>query len=84
MGWIIAAISLAFAGLALLGFLAVRVLRAAAELSREVDRTEGRLEPVRVLFGERTAIARGQRDESAAGGAYDRRQRPHVARRKDV
>jgi|GEM_PF-4809173 len=84
MSWIVAAISLTFAGVALLGFLAVRVLRAAAALSREVDRTEGRLEPVRVLFGERTVTVRGQRDESAARGAYDRRQRPHVARRKDV
>ncbi|MGJ6961767.1 hypothetical protein ACSDR0_07615 [Streptosporangium sp. G11] len=84
MSWIIAAISLAFAGLAVLAFLAVRVLRAAAELGREVDRTEGRLEPVRVLFGERTATVRGQRDESVSRGAYDRGQRLHVARRKDV
>ncbi|WP_440066176.1 hypothetical protein [Streptosporangium sp. OZ121] len=84
MSWIIAAISLTFAGLAVLAFLAVRVLRAAAELGREVDRTQGRLEPVRVLFGERTAAVRGQRDESVPGGAYDRDQRLHVARRKDV
>lgn len=40
MSWIIAAISLALAGLAVLAFLTVRVLRAAAELGREVDRTE--------------------------------------------
>ncbi|WP_329079344.1 MULTISPECIES: hypothetical protein [unclassified Streptosporangium] len=84
MSWIIAAISLALAGLAVLAFLTVRVLRAAAELGREVDRTEGRLEPVRVLFGERTATVRGQRDEYVSWGAYDREQRLHVARRKDV
>ncbi|MFF3439240.1 hypothetical protein [Streptosporangium sp. NPDC002721] len=59
MNWIIAAASLALAGLAVLVFLALRVMRAAAELSREVDRTQGRLEPVRVLFGERTATVRG-------------------------
>ncbi|MET8051876.1 hypothetical protein ABZU75_30175 [Streptosporangium sp. NPDC005286] len=52
MSWIIAALSLALAGLAILGFLAVRVLRAATELGREIDRAHGRLEPVRVLFGE--------------------------------
>ncbi|WP_436759767.1 hypothetical protein [Streptosporangium sp. V21-05] len=74
MSWIIAAITLTLAGLVVLAFLAVRVLRAAAELGREVDRTQGRLEPVRVLFGERTAAVRGQRDESVPGGAYDRDQ----------
>ncbi|WP_326639231.1 hypothetical protein OG884_32445 [Streptosporangium sp. NBC_01755] len=58
MSWIIAALSPALAGLAVLGFLAVRVLRAATELGREIDRAHGRLEPVRVLFGERAGTIR--------------------------
>ncbi|MFJ2033584.1 hypothetical protein [Streptosporangium sp. NPDC087985] len=52
MVWIFAAVALAFAGLVVLGFLGLRVLLAARDLGREVDRTRRRLEPARVLSGQ--------------------------------
>ncbi|ACZ88595.1 MULTISPECIES: hypothetical protein [Streptosporangium] len=50
MSWIFAAVALATTGLVVLGFLGVRVLLAARELGREVDRTRRRLEPAHTLF----------------------------------
>ncbi|WP_406313963.1 hypothetical protein OHA77_37745 [Streptosporangium sp. NBC_01639] len=51
MGWIFAAVALAFTGLLVLGSLGFRVLLAARGLGREVARTRGRLESVRVPSG---------------------------------
>ncbi|GAA4220245.1 hypothetical protein FHR32_006450 [Streptosporangium album] len=51
MGWIFAAVALAFMGLLVLGVLGFRVLLAARELGKEVERTSRRLEPARVLSG---------------------------------
>ncbi|GAA2877346.1 hypothetical protein GCM10010517_38810 [Streptosporangium fragile] len=61
MTWIFAGGALALAGLVVLGFLAVRVLRAATELGREVDRARGRLEPARQVFIETTRTIRAGR-----------------------
>jgi threonine/homoserine/homoserine lactone efflux protein len=59
MSWIIAAVALAFAGLVVLGFLGVRVLRATAELGREVNRTRSRLEPAQTLLRQKTGTIPG-------------------------
>jgi threonine/homoserine/homoserine lactone efflux protein len=59
MSWIVAAVALAFAGLVVLGFLGVRVLRATTELGREVNRTRKRLEPAQTLFGQKTGTIQG-------------------------
>ncbi|MEU9833803.1 hypothetical protein AB0D67_19965 [Streptosporangium sp. NPDC048047] len=58
MNWIFAGTGLALAGLALLAVLGLRVLVAARELGREVDRARRRIEPARALLAERTAEAR--------------------------
>jgi hypothetical protein len=47
MSWILAAVGLGFAGVAVLGLMGARVLLATRELGREVDRTRRRLESVR-------------------------------------
>ncbi|MFI6508929.1 hypothetical protein ACIBCT_15085 [Streptosporangium sp. NPDC050855] len=61
MSWIIVSVLVGLAGSAVLGVLALRVLRAGAALRREVDRTRGRLEPVRILSGDRTGEIRPPR-----------------------
>lgn len=47
MSWILAAVALAFAGLAVLGFLAFRVFLATRRLGREVERARLRLTSTR-------------------------------------
>lgn len=61
MSWIVVALLVGLAGLVVLGVLALRALRAGAALRREVDRTQGRLEPVRIMFGDRTGEIRPPR-----------------------
>lgn len=61
MSWIIVALSLGLSGLGVLGFLAVRVVRAATGLRREIDRANGRLEPVRLLFGDQVGAVQAPR-----------------------
>jgi hypothetical protein len=56
MTWTFAAVGLATAGLAVLGFLSAQVFVAARGLGREIDRTRRRLAPVLDEHGE-------QRDE---------------------
>ncbi|MEU6741852.1 hypothetical protein [Streptosporangium sandarakinum] len=58
MNWIFAGAGLALAGLAVLAVLGLRVLVAARELGREVDRAHRRIEPARALLAERAAEAR--------------------------
>jgi threonine/homoserine/homoserine lactone efflux protein len=59
MGWIFAAVALAVAGLVVLGFLGVRVLRATTKLGLEVNRTRERLESAQTLFGQKTGTIQG-------------------------
>ncbi|MBB2913730.1 threonine/homoserine/homoserine lactone efflux protein [Streptosporangium becharense] len=61
MTWIFAGVALALAGLVVLGFLGVRVLRAAAGLGREVDEARRKLEPAQRLFTETTRTIRASR-----------------------
>ncbi|GAA3029838.1 hypothetical protein ACLWA8_26950 [Streptosporangium longisporum] len=61
MSWMIVSLLVGLAGSVVLGVLALRALRAGAALRREVDRTQGRLEPVRILFGDRTGEIRPPR-----------------------
>ncbi|GAT68697.1 hypothetical protein HS048_23735 [Planomonospora sp. ID91781] len=59
MSWILAAVGLGFAGVAVLGLMGARVLLATRELGREVDRTRRRLEAVRDSSGGRPDEDRG-------------------------
>ncbi|GGL17348.1 hypothetical protein [Planomonospora parontospora] len=62
MSWILAAVGLGFAGVAVLGLMGARVLFATRELGREVDRTRRRLEGVRD-----PSAGRPDKDRSAEG-----------------
>ncbi|GHH71069.1 hypothetical protein GCM10017673_23850 [Streptosporangium violaceochromogenes] len=64
MSWIIAAVVPAFAGLALLGFLAFRVFLATRRLGREVERARLRLARAR---GTLAAPPPGRRARSGPG-----------------
>ncbi|MFF5205539.1 hypothetical protein [Streptosporangium sp. NPDC000396] len=61
MSWIFVAVALAFAGVAVLAFLGVRVLLATRELGRQVDRTRRRLEPAQAALRERAGAIRGSK-----------------------
>ncbi|MFC4062169.1 hypothetical protein ACFOWE_28025 [Planomonospora corallina] len=59
MSWILAAVALAFAGVAVLGLMGARLLLATRDLGRQVERTRRRLEAVRGPSGGRAEKDRG-------------------------
>ncbi|RCG29783.1 hypothetical protein DQ384_19640 [Sphaerisporangium album] len=60
MMWIYVAVGLAVAGLVPLGFLTARVLVAVRGLTREIERTAGRLETVRPAPAPSAAALKGR------------------------
>jgi hypothetical protein len=58
MSWVMGAVALAFAGMVVVGYCAVRVFGALRNLSGELDRARARLEPERAaLQGELSRFA---------------------------
>ncbi len=72
MTWIYVAVGMGAAGIAVLGFVAVRVLVAARELSAEVRRASAQLTARGKTIGARNGANGSAGDETVLPAAYDR------------
>ncbi|MEU7893020.1 hypothetical protein AB0B45_09140 [Nonomuraea sp. NPDC049152] len=73
MAWIYVAVAAGVAGLAVLGFVAVRVLVAAKELSAEIRRASAQLTAGGITLRAQKGANESSGDESGLPAAYDRR-----------
>lgn len=73
MAWIYVAVAVGVAGLAVLGFVAVRVLVAAKELSAEIRRASAQLTAGGITLRAQSGANASSGDESGLPAAYDRR-----------